>query len=265
MSTAIATLTDLDLFFQQLPLTENRLLLMDYDGTLAPFQSDRKCAVPYPGIPELLDYITCNCNTELILVSARAAQEIARLLGPQLHPEIWGCYGMEHLSSDGQYEVGYISPRLQTALSQAVLQLEGAGLGEFIERKVSAVAIHWRGVPPKYMEEIRTTGYRCLSPLACVEDLLLVEFDGGLELRTRSSDKGELVRRILASRTENTSVAYLGDDYADEDAFRVVNDYGLSVLVRQEYRATAAQEWLKPPRELARFLTRWIRVCGGEK
>lgn len=265
MSTAIACSTEIDLFFQQLPLTENRLLLMDYDGTLAPFQVDRKSAVPYPGISELLDYITCNCNTKLVLVSARSAREVSRLLGPQLRPEIWGSYGLEHLSPEGQYEVGYIADRIQTALSDAVRQLDAAGLGEFVERKVSAIAIHWRGADLKSMEEIRTTGYRCLSPLACLEDLLLVEFDGGLELKTRSSDKGELARRIISKHPADTSVAYLGDDYADEDAFRVVNDYGLSILVRQKYRTTAAQEWLKPPKELARFLTRWIRVCGGEK
>jgi hypothetical protein len=35
---------------------------------------------------------------------------------------------------------------------------------------------------------------------------------------------------------------------------------GLSVLVRKEWRETAAEHWLRPPGELLVFLSRWIET-----
>ena len=62
-------------------------------------------------------------------------------------------------------------------------------------------------------------------------------------------------------------MAYLGDDLTDEAAFRAVNDAGLSslsVLVRQEWRETSAEVWLRPPEELKGFLKRWIKAGNRE-
>ena len=57
--------------------------------------------------------------------------------------------------------------------------------------------------------------------------------------------------------------AYLGDDLTDEDAFKAVEGRGLGILVRKQWRSTAAAAWLKPPEELIRFLERWAEVCSG--
>jgi len=58
-------------------------------------------------------------------------------------------------------------------------------------------------------------------------------------------------------------VAFLGDDLSDESAFRAVQRAGrrgLSVLVRREWRDTAAEVWLRPPTELKEFLLRWLQA-----
>lgn len=269
MGTVIEKLFETDFFFQQLAEADSRLLLIDYDGTIAPFQTNRKQAIPYPGVPELLDYIMSNCRTRVVVISARSAREVASLLSYRLQPEIYGSYGLERISVDGSYEIGYIGSRTAEVLAEAATRLENVGLVECLEQKAGAVALHWRGMEQKWVEEIRTNGYRCLAPLACLGDLLLTEFDGGMELKTYGSNKRGAVSQILSETGENPAIAYLGDDYSDEDAFRFVNecenDQGLSVLVRPEYRKTAAQVWLKPPQELLRFLTSWIRVCRGDR
>jgi trehalose-phosphatase len=54
---------------------------------------------------------------------------------------------------------------------------------------------------------------------------------------------------------------YLGDDVTDEDAFQVVNSRGgLSILVADPPRRTAARYYLRNPEEVFRFLTRLLSL-----
>jgi trehalose-phosphatase len=93
----------------------------------------------------------------------------------------------------------------------------------------------------------------------------MAEFSQGMELRLRSANKGDAVRKLLEELDPDTPVAYLGDDATDEQAFRVLNGRGLTVLVGPKQRFTSAQAWLRPPEELRAFLNDWVRACGGKK
>ena len=55
--------------------------------------------------------------------------------------------------------------------------------------------------------------------------------------------------------------AFLGDDLADEAAFRAIAGLGLGALVRPDFRPTAADAWLRPPREVLAFLERWRQAA----
>ncbi len=253
-----------EMFFEQLSQSGSRLLLLDYDGTIAPFTANRHRALPYPTVPELIDCIMSTCRTSVIMISGRSAREIPPLLGLNPHPEIWGTYGIERLRADGQYSLGQLRDDAQRALVKADLWLQQEpGLERLIEMKPGALAVHWRGLNPTEVEEVKAAAYRALSPFAST-DLLLSEFDGGLELRPRTCGKADVVRAVLAEYEADPAVAYLGDDTTDEDAFRALNGRGLTVLVRPKYRFTAAQKWIRPPEELIAFLTDWVRACGGD-
>ncbi len=71
------------------------------------------------------------------------------------------------------------------------------------------------------------------------------------------------MRAILSEMGRDAAVAYLGDDRTDEDAFLALHGHGLSVLVRGEFRDTAADVWIRPPEGLVAFLTDWNAACGG--
>ncbi len=270
MSTATGTRVDLavrtasDLFFNRLSCATTRVLLLDYDGTIAPFAANRNLAFPYPTVPELLDCIMSTCRTRLVLISGRAAREIPPLLGLDPHPEVWGACGFERLHVDGRYYVTQLSDEVQHALTEADAWLEKEGLHPLVELKPGAVAVHWRGLNSAEAEETRARTYRILSPIALRTRLLLSEFDGGMELRARMCTKADAVRCIVSEIEPDVPIAYLGDDSTDEDAFRALNDRGLTVLVRPTYRFTAAQTWLRPPAELLQFLADWVRACGGD-
>lgn len=253
-----------DWFLEQVARASERVLMLDYDGTIAPFSALRHRAFPYATVPDLLDSIMCTCRTRVLLISGRPAREIPPLLGLHPHPEIWGSYGIERLRPDGRYSAAPVSAAAQHALAEAEAWLQQEGLAELIELKPGAVAVHWRGLNPPQVETVKTAAYRVLSPLARQEHLLLAAFDGGIELREPMRGKADVVRAVLAEHGPEVPIAYLGDDATDEDAFRALNGRGLTVLVRPTCHFTAAQTWIRPPQELVQFLTDWIRSCGGE-
>jgi trehalose 6-phosphate phosphatase len=252
-------------FFNDIAAAKTRALLLDYDGTIAPFSIDRRRAFPYPEIPELLQQIMATCRTRLVVISGRAAHQLPGLLGLNPAPEIWGTHGVERIHANGRYEEIDVTEEALQKLALAEAQLESAGLGDCLEVKVAAVALHWRGLAPSEVLKIRTKAYGILEPLASQPDLLLSEFDEGIEIRLRSANKGNVLRTLLSELDKSIPVAYLGDDTTDEDAFRALNGRGLTVLVRPKHRFTAAQLWLRPPEELIQFLKDWIRFCRGDR
>jgi trehalose 6-phosphate phosphatase len=245
-------------FFEQVAAATQPLLLLDYDGTLAPFQVDRHSAHPYPGVVPLLENIISRQRSRVVVITGRPIAELQPLLFPLRDLEIWGSHGLEHLSADGAYCHSAVSPGDAALLSDSESWLSAAGLGDRIEIKPGGVAVHWRGLPAAEIERIQARACEGLTPYSKQAGLKLLEFDGGLELRIAHSDKGDALASILASVDPNAPVAYLGDDITDESAFSALNSRGITILVRSEYRETNAQIWLRPPDELISFLEQWL-------
>jgi trehalose-phosphatase len=143
--------------------------------------------------------------------------------------------------------------------------MEQEGLAKRCEHKPGCLALHWRGLAPPKIKGIRSKAMTKWTLLAQDTGLTLSEFDGGLELRVPGRNKGYAVQTILAEMGNGTMAAYLGDDITDEDAFKSIKGRGLGILVREEYRKTAADLWLRPPKELLEFLSRWHKTRRGRR
>jgi trehalose 6-phosphate phosphatase len=249
-------------FLEQLRAAPARVLLLDYDGTLAPFCVDRTLAFPYPQVPPLIVQIM-ETGTRVVLVSGRPVRELLLLSGISPQPEIWGSHGLERLMADGRYEVKSV-PAHKDYLLAAEAILRDAGLEGQTEVKPGGVAVHWRGLDTLRADKISRDVHRLWKPLIDRAPLRLLEFDGGLEIRVAGPGKGDAVRTILGEAGTGAAVAYLGDDQTDEDAFHALKGNGLTVLVRAQSRPTAAEIWLQPPHELLQFLREWLLAAGGK-
>ena len=234
--------------------------MLDYDGTLAPFRLDPERAVPYPEIPPLLERLTLETDTRLVIVSGRPVAGVRRLLDiPGV--EIWGCHGLERLKADGKLDRPELPAEGMQALAEVTERLMKEGLEPFAERKFASIAIHWRG-KESMARGLRRRVQRCWQAVPHPSGLRMVEFDGGIEIVLAAKTKGDAVRTILGEMGSDAAVAYLGDDTTDEDAFEALKGRGLNVLVRGEYRETLADVWICPE-EVAEFLGAWMAAAGG--
>jgi trehalose 6-phosphate phosphatase len=245
-------------FLAAIPQAHERVLMLDYDGTLAPFQVRPERAVPYPGVTEALRELMDEGATRVVIVSGRRAGEIVPLLGLDRHPEIWGGHGWERLMPDGRLQAQAPDDALRAALERATQSVVAlTRLGARLEHKPASVALHWRGLPALAVAKIEAQAREAWSRRADGE-LDLLTFDGGLELRAKGCNKRQAVKSVLMETAEDGAIAYLGDDATDEDAFVAVKPRGMAVLVRPELRETAADLWIRPPRELLAFFRHWL-------
>ncbi|HKK21757.1 MAG TPA: trehalose-phosphatase [candidate division Zixibacteria bacterium] len=249
---------DLEQFYKDLDASRDRVLMLDYDGTLAPFRNEREHAYPYPELIPVLRKLADSTRTRLIIVSGRSVEMLKMLLGMDKLPEVWGCHGLEHLSRNGEYSLKPLDPDTRKGLEEIENWVRSNDLEQYVERKPSGIAFHWRGLPEAEAKQIREKVTGDWTGKIEQFHLAVYEFDGGLELRMHEISKADAVAEILNDSSPGATLAYCGDDFTDEDAFRALGEHGLKVLVRTELRDTEADLWLIPPDELVEFLRRWI-------
>jgi trehalose-phosphatase len=252
-----ATQYDVGEFFAKVAQAPKSALVLDYDGTLAPFRIERDKAAPYPGVTSILQEITSTTRTQIFIVTGRKTDDIVSLLGVYPYPTIWGLHGAQRRNPNGSVEMSCVDEDLVQGLMEADGWLRTQGLRQTAEYKPGSIAVHWRGHSEVEAAAIRKLVLQGWLQIARHRKVELLEFDGGVELRPPEPDKGDAVSEILKQLPASTPVAYLGDDTTDEHAFEALEGRGLRVLVRPEWRETEADIWIKPPDELLDFLDRW--------
>jgi trehalose 6-phosphate phosphatase len=248
-------------FFTRLANSTERLLFLDYDGTIAPFHSDPGKALAYPQICEQLQRVIDRTNTRLIFVTGRRARNLRRMIPLRPIPEIWGTHGLERLRPDGDYEQQPIRVSQLQSLALVKARLRTIDIHCWLEQKPGSVALHWRGLPPSIARKDSEAVLAVFSEAVGRNGLRLLKFDGGLELRVATYTKATAVLSTFQEAKQNCVAAYLGDDEPDEDAFHALRAQDLGVLVRTEFRETAADLWVQPPEGVHEFLGAWLSAC----
>jgi trehalose-phosphatase len=239
----------------------HRVLMLDYDGTLAPFRAARMEAVPYPGVGTALAALCASGHTRVVIVSGRPVAEILKLLPDLRALEIWGGHGWEYRAADGTIKRWQPQTAISAQLDMAVSVIGDVVSAGDVERKQGSVAVHARRLSSGERAGLARAVEERWGPLCDQQALQLRAFDGGFELRDASRTKGTVVAAIRNSVGELSPdqriMAYLGDDETDEDAFAALGPEDWSVLVRPEPRPTLAAHYLKPPDDLLRFIDTW--------
>jgi len=249
---------DLESFYGRLAAPGKRLLMLDYDGTLAPFTTERDNATPYPQIDDVLRQLFASQVTRVVVISGRSVDNLSTLLKYDTLPELWGCHGLERRTPQGEYGVVKLPDEVTKGLAELYTWIGQSPLVDICEFKPSGAAFHWRGLESNKADEIRETVLGRWQSAAKGSSLEIHDFDGGVEIRVSGTNKAVPVKTLIGEADSESTLAYLGDDLTDEDAFQAIKGSGTSVLVRDSLRETAADIWLTPPDELRDFLKRWI-------
>jgi trehalose 6-phosphate phosphatase len=246
-------------FFEN--IGKGALLILDYDGTLAPFVKMRMEAYLYPYVEQRLMVLMGLKNTRVVVVSGRGLSNLEILLKIFPSLELWGSHGFERKLPNGEKFYGEIDPKQREGIEIGKRAGQDKISLKFFEIKPYGVALHWRGIASEEKLSLINLIEPIWEKIVTEYDLEIHRFDGGLELRPKGQNKGDVFKSLLAEMSAKTSIAYLGDDLTDEEAFAAIGNRGLKVLVRERFRPTLADIHLIPPEELIVFFDRWISCC----
>lgn len=238
-------------------------LMLDYDGTLAPFTTDRGNAMMYPGFGEVIESISESKKTKVVMVTGRTIKELTSLLKLRELPEIWGSHGWERRGEDGSYYLWPADNNHLEGLAEAKSMIDNRSLGRHSEEKPRSIALHWRGLSDNEALLVRQFSDDSLRDLASNYGLDSRDFDGGVELRVPGRNKGDVVKALISESPEDSFFAYLGDDSTDEDAFLAIKGHGAGILVSESEKPSSAEYLVRPPGDLLEFLRNWQKALKG--
>jgi len=253
-----------DLLVQELDEHEATLFL-DYDGTLTPIVSRPDLAVLTDEARHALQGVAHAIPSAII--SGRGRPDVEALVGIESLAYA-GSHGFDIIGRNGEavdYEIAdWIEPLIkETArkLEDAIGGIEGC----IIEPKGFSVAAHYRMVPEAQIDTIEAAVDELVA-----SDTRLCKAAGKKVFEIRPDldwDKGKALLVLLEALGLDSAAhvpIYIGDDVTDEDAFRVLTDRGIGILVSQSPRPSLARFWLQDTLEVYAFLDRLrVRAQGG--
>ncbi len=238
-------------FLEAWPLLEKRvadadrlLLMLDFDGTLAPIVARPEDARIPLATRETLEELAQHPRVALAFVSGRDVSDVRRLVGiAQAH--YFGAHGRQRVRpGDEQVEV---DERYSGAVGEACRRLEHALSdipGIAVENKqVSAVA-HYRNVSPELHDDVAATvrGVLDSSPTLQVSAGKMVFDITPLD----GIDKGSVGELLL--KEQGGLALYFGDDTTDEAAFGRLPSDSITVFVGPATANSAARYCVPDPR-----------------
>ncbi|MFP3898607.1 MAG: trehalose-phosphatase [Dehalococcoidia bacterium] len=253
-----------DEIFRQLH-KKTPVIFLDYDGTLTPIVDDpAEAKLPKRTgsvVKQLAEHFS------VAVISGRDLGDVQKMVGID-DITYAGSHGFDIVGPGGQYRDRERGQRFLPSLDRAEAEMAKVMQdirGARIERKLFAIAVHYRQVDRARLEELENRFDKVHSRYP---DLRKTTGKEIFELRPNMDwDKGAALLHLLEALYANGSrvmPVYIGDDDTDEDAFQAINDQGIGIVVGTGERRTAAHYALRDTDEVAQFLQELVGLAETE-
>ncbi len=231
------------------------VLFLDYDGTLTPIVDRPDMAFMADDMRDVVRRVADRCTTAIISGRSRSKVydfvRIDSVFYAGSHGfDISGPHGSAIQHEEGRRFLPEIE-KVHRRLTEEVREIDGA----LVEHTGFSVSIHYRLVREEQVCQVETIGDEVVKEHPALRKTLGKKV---FELRPAIDwDKGKAVEWILRALDLDKSEivpVYLGDDTTDEDAFKVVRERGVAILVAESARPSAADYRLKDTQEVKQFL-----------
>ena len=251
---------DKDGIIEEVRSKDHRAFLLDYDGTLTPIVRDPQKASLSPKYRKVIASLIDDEKNFVCIISGRTIQQLEGFIGLK-GVVLAGNHGMEIAGpdisyvNDGALRAKSLLGEIAEILKWKLSDLEGV----LVEDKGLTVSVHYRMVPVKRRPSLKSLFYREMEKFLASNTIIVTRGKRVFEVRPNVVwNKGYAVKWILGYLSDHSLKKpypiYMGDDETDEDAFRALKGWGLTVLVSPRYEASEAAYFIKSVEEAYQFL-----------
>jgi len=208
----------------------SRLIFLDYDGTLTGFRPNPQSVKPDPELVEIIDGLTSIKKNRVVIISGRDKNTLNNWLG-DLPVDIIAEHGV-WLRERGKHwhTIEALDSNWKEELRSLLEVYVDRTPGSFIEEKDYSLVWHYRKVETG-LGELRTRELSShLKYLSTNKNLQVLEGDMVVEIKSSAVNKGRAASKWLHEYPHDFTLA-IGDDWTDEDTFRVMPDNAFTIKV----------------------------------
>ncbi|MCB0636496.1 MAG: bifunctional alpha,alpha-trehalose-phosphate synthase (UDP-forming)/trehalose-phosphatase [Lewinella sp.] len=211
---------------------KERLIVLDYDGTLMGFDPDPQAVAPDPPLLQLLDGLVADQKNKVVINSGRDKQTLENWLG-HLPIEMAAEHGV-WIKKDGKWTLHpNVTNNWKEEIRGVLEDLVERTPGSFIEEKDYSLAWHYRRIE-RDLGEKRVREFRdVLLYLTSNLDLQVLEGNKVVEIKNAGVNKGNATQMWVKQQDWDFLLA-LGDDHTDEDIFRAMPEKAFTIKVGLE-------------------------------
>ncbi len=212
---------------------KQRLIILDYDGTLMNFNKDPQAVVPDQELLDNLNILHSNDKNKLIIITGRDKDTMVKWFS-EIDIEMATEHGV-WIKRKGKWRTfTNIYDTWKKDVRPVLENLVHRTPGSFIEEKDYSLAWHYRKID-KDLGEKRIREFKdVLHYLTANLDLQVLEGNKVVEIKNADVNKGKAAQYWLNDKKWDFILA-IGDDRTDEDIFKVLpsNAYSIKVGLNQ--------------------------------
>jgi trehalose 6-phosphate synthase/phosphatase len=222
---------DISYIIEKYQKANNKLILLDYDGTLVNFTNSPEDAIPSMQLLDLLEKLNRLPHCKLVIITGRYYQDIERLIG-HLPIKIIAEHGALIKENKVWREVLIEQRTWKKEVNMLLKEFTAKSQGSFIEEKRFSIAWHYRNVDNEKGQAYSRQLISLLKSLIQTYHLKILDGNKVVEVMNKGIGKGEAVKKLLRQNRYDF-VLSIGDDASDEEIFKLLmnNDNAVSVKV----------------------------------
>lgn len=223
--------------------SKNRIIFLDYDGTLTGFHKDPQMAMPDNELYSIIKKLTSDKKNTIVIISGRDKETLSKWFDSFSKLSFIAEHGVWNKNPDTEWKMsGQIEKDWMEIIEPVLQNFVDRTPRSFIEYKNYSLVWHYRDADPDMGQQRSWELKDDLKNYIANLNLEIMDGDKVIEIKNAGINKGKAAIDKIGD-TEFDFILALGDDWTDEYTFNALPETAFTVKVGT--KTTAAKYYIK--------------------